>query len=133
LIFCALSKVSWFRKAGNETHLLTVGLNTYSRDNRISLNYVLHNNWQLRIQDAHTADAGFYQCEVSTHPPIHREVFVKVVGMYDIHDSVYFNRNVVVLDCSTRPRTRKNQLFRDRPLMDGPDHLNSTLVVSLCL
>ncbi|CAG0919479.1 unnamed protein product [Notodromas monacha] len=74
--------VSWFRRFGNETHLLTVGLNTYIRDSRVSLTYVLHNNWQLRIANTETSDAGTYLCEVSTHPPIHREVQLKVVALF---------------------------------------------------
>ncbi|XP_059610446.1 uncharacterized protein LOC132257520 isoform X1 [Phlebotomus argentipes] len=63
--------VSWIRRKGKDYHLLTVGLTTYSGDERFSAIHPLDSeDWTLQIKFVTTTDAGVYECQVSTHPPI---------------------------------------------------------------
>uniref|UniRef100_A0A1A9VX27 Ig-like domain-containing protein n=1 Tax=Glossina austeni TaxID=7395 RepID=A0A1A9VX27_GLOAU len=60
--------VSWIRK--KDYHLLTVGLTTYSSDERFSATHLKHSeDWTLQIKYVQSRDAGIYECQVSTHPP----------------------------------------------------------------
>ncbi|CAD7081826.1 unnamed protein product [Hermetia illucens] len=60
--------VSWFRR--KDFQLLTVGLSTYSSDDRFLVEHTRHlGNWALRIKSARKDDEGFYECQISTHPP----------------------------------------------------------------
>ncbi|XP_046809989.1 zwei Ig domain protein zig-8-like [Lucilia cuprina] len=60
--------VSWIRK--KDYHLLTVGLTTYSSDERFSATHLKHSeDWTLQIKFVQQRDAGIYECQVSTHPP----------------------------------------------------------------
>ncbi|XP_063990777.1 peroxidasin [Diachasmimorpha longicaudata] len=70
--------ISWVRRRGNELHLLTVGIHTYSSDSRFSLNYQLPNDWRLLLRSATERDAGIYECQVSVHPPLTRTVHLIV-------------------------------------------------------
>ncbi|EEB15730.1 limbic system-associated membrane protein precursor, putative [Pediculus humanus corporis] len=67
--------VSWIRR--KDFHLLTVGLATYSSDERFFTSHVLHpQDWALHIRFAGTKDTGLYECQASTHPPT--SLFVKL-------------------------------------------------------
>ncbi|XP_060534017.1 lachesin-like [Cylas formicarius] len=69
--------VSWIRK--QDYHLLTVGLTTYNTDDRFMVEHVRHlQNWGLLIKHVQPSDAGLYECQVSTHPPISILVELKV-------------------------------------------------------
>ncbi|XP_037924960.1 uncharacterized protein LOC119660463 isoform X3 [Hermetia illucens] len=60
--------VSWIRR--KDYHLLTVGLTTYSSDERFSATHLKHSeDWTLQIKFVQLRDAGIYECQVSTHPP----------------------------------------------------------------
>ncbi|XP_073811969.1 defective proboscis extension response 13 isoform X2 [Musca autumnalis] len=60
--------VSWIRK--KDYHLLTVGLTTYSSDERFSTNHLKNSeDWTLQIKYVQQRDAGVYECQISTHPP----------------------------------------------------------------
>ncbi|CAB3381926.1 Hypothetical predicted protein [Cloeon dipterum] len=60
--------VSWIRR--KDYHLLTVGLATYSSDDRFFTAHVRHaQDWALHVKFAQEQDAGLYECQVSTHPP----------------------------------------------------------------
>jgi len=59
-----------------------IGLHTYSNDERLSINFEQPNNWKLRIKAAEKEDAGDYQCQVSSHPPIILPVTLSVIGKY---------------------------------------------------
>ncbi|XP_075215288.1 uncharacterized protein LOC142321180 [Lycorma delicatula] len=69
--------VSWIRR--KDYHLLTVGLTTYTGDERYQAVH-LHNSedWTLQIKFVQERDAGMYECQVSSHPPasifLHLEV-----------------------------------------------------------
>ncbi|XP_018318716.1 zwei Ig domain protein zig-8 [Agrilus planipennis] len=68
--------VSWVRKGENPA-LLTYGLATYSADERFMVEHVRHlQNWGLLIKKVQQSDAGVYECQVSTHPPV--SIFIKL-------------------------------------------------------
>ncbi|CRL04283.1 CLUMA_CG017381, isoform A [Clunio marinus] len=67
--------VSWIRK--KDYHLLTVGLTTYSSDERFSaLHLDESEDWPLKIKYVQLRDAGIYECQVTKHPPI--SIFVRL-------------------------------------------------------
>ncbi|KAG8230541.1 hypothetical protein J437_LFUL008364 [Ladona fulva] len=72
--------VSWVRRKGEDIHLLTFGMHTYSSDSRYSLNYQHPNDWKLQIKYANQRDEGHYECQVSSHPPRIFYVLLTVVG-----------------------------------------------------
>lgn len=64
-----------------DIHLLTVGRYTYTSDQRFSAHHVpMTHFWQLRIRGLTHADAGKYECQVSTTPPRGHQMYLKVVG-----------------------------------------------------
>ncbi|XP_065169072.1 hemicentin-2-like [Atheta coriaria] len=83
--------VSWIRK--HDYHLLTVGLTTYSADDRFMVEHVRHlQNWGLLIKHVQFSDAGLYECQVSTHPPTSiflelkvTEASAEILGAPDLH------------------------------------------------
>ncbi|XP_058462393.1 neural cell adhesion molecule 2-like [Malaya genurostris] len=67
--------VSWFRR--KDYQLLTVGLSTYSSDERFLVEHTRHlGNWALRIKNARKEDEGLYECQISTHPP--QSIFIEL-------------------------------------------------------
>ncbi|XP_035711573.1 zwei Ig domain protein zig-8 isoform X2 [Folsomia candida] len=75
--------------AGNRTisfvrhrdiHLLTVGRDTYTSDQRFQALHKPHTNeWTLQIRYPQIRDSGTYECQVSTSPPIGHFVHLIVV------------------------------------------------------
>ncbi|CAH1127757.1 unnamed protein product [Ceutorhynchus assimilis] len=60
--------VSWIRR--KDYHLLTVGLATYSSDDRFQAIHLQHSeDWTLQIKFVQQRDGGLYECQVSSHPP----------------------------------------------------------------
>ncbi|CAH0403309.1 unnamed protein product [Chilo suppressalis] len=60
--------VSWIRR--KDYHLLTVGLTTYSSDQRFQAIHLQHSeDWTLKVRFVQKRDAGIYECQVSSHPP----------------------------------------------------------------
>uniref|UniRef100_A0A8D8FUJ5 (northern house mosquito) hypothetical protein n=1 Tax=Culex pipiens TaxID=7175 RepID=A0A8D8FUJ5_CULPI len=77
--------VSWIRR--KDYHLLTVGLTTYSSDERFSATHLQNSeDWTLQIKFVQDRDAGWYECQVSTHPPTSIFLELQVVGMYQYTD-----------------------------------------------
>ncbi|KAK0180919.1 hypothetical protein PV327_003249 [Microctonus hyperodae] len=72
--------VSWVRRRGDELHLLTFGIHTYSSDSRFSLDYQMPNDWRLLLRSATERDVGVYECQVSAHPPLIRIIYLAVSG-----------------------------------------------------
>lgn len=61
--------VSWIRR--RDYHLLTVGTQAYSSDDRFQVRYIKQeNDWQLHIRYVQRRDDGVYECQVSSHPPV---------------------------------------------------------------
>lgn len=74
-------QVSWFRR--KDFLLLTVGLSTYSSDDRFLVEHTRHlGNWALRIKNARKDDEGIYECQLSTHPPESIFIELRIVGEY---------------------------------------------------
>ncbi|KAJ9584366.1 hypothetical protein L9F63_021293 [Diploptera punctata] len=71
--------VSWVRRKEDELQLITFGLHTYSSDSRYTLDYQHPNDWRLQIQFANERDQGYYECQVSSHPPLVFYVLLNVV------------------------------------------------------
>ncbi|KAK8736053.1 hypothetical protein OTU49_005206 [Cherax quadricarinatus] len=71
--------VSWYRKKGDEIHLITFGFQTYHNDDRFALTFEQPSDWRLRIRYVQRRDEGSYQCQVSTHPPLIRSIHLQVV------------------------------------------------------
>ncbi|XP_013138377.1 PREDICTED: uncharacterized protein LOC106103230 [Papilio polytes] len=68
--------VTWIKR--KDFSLLSVGLVTYSADNRFFSAHGRHvKDWALHIRFATSADAGYYECQVPTHPPT--SIFFKLV------------------------------------------------------
>ncbi|XP_066968475.1 zwei Ig domain protein zig-8-like [Macrobrachium rosenbergii] len=83
--------VSWIRQ--RDLHILTVGLYTYTTDERYQ---VIHSqgsqDWILKIKYAQVRDSGMYECQVSTKPvrtySVYLNVFApkaEIVGAPDMH------------------------------------------------
>jgi Immunoglobulin V-set domain len=61
--------------------LLTVGVSTYSSDNRFLVEHTRHlGNWALRIKNVRKEDEGLYECQISSHPPQSIFVDLRTVG-----------------------------------------------------
>jgi len=72
-------QVSWIRR--RDYHLLTVGLNTYSSDERFTVEHVRHlQTWALKIKFVSHLDEGMYECQVSTHPTTSIFIRLNIVG-----------------------------------------------------
>ncbi|XP_022920013.1 limbic system-associated membrane protein isoform X2 [Onthophagus taurus] len=70
--------VSWIRR--KDYHLLTVGLTTYSSDERFQAIHLQHSeDWTLQIKYVQARDAGVYECQVSSHPPTNIFIQLNVV------------------------------------------------------
>ncbi|KAK8741946.1 hypothetical protein OTU49_002025 [Cherax quadricarinatus] len=70
--------VSWIRQ--DDLHILTVDKYKYSTDQRVSVVFNEPNlEWVLRIRGVTPADAGRYECQVSTKPVLSFVVNLKVV------------------------------------------------------
>ncbi|XP_064122841.1 uncharacterized protein LOC135227010 isoform X2 [Macrobrachium nipponense] len=70
--------VTWLRR--RDLHILTVGLQTYSADDRFK---VIHregsDEWTLLVRYAQPRDAGIYDCQINTDPKISHPVTLRVV------------------------------------------------------
>ncbi|XP_066948027.1 lachesin-like [Macrobrachium rosenbergii] len=70
--------VSWIRH--RDIHLLTVGRFTYTSDQRFSASHAPGSeDWLLKIHYLQERDAGNYECQISTTPPISHLVHLDVV------------------------------------------------------
>ncbi|XP_076054904.1 zwei Ig domain protein zig-8-like isoform X2 [Oratosquilla oratoria] len=70
--------VSWMRS--RDLHLLTVGRFTYTSDERFkAVHQHGSDDWLLKIHYVQERDAGAYECQVSTTPPMSHIVYLSVV------------------------------------------------------
>lgn len=72
-------QVSWVRH--RDIHLLTVGRYTYTSDQRFEAKHSPHTEeWKLIIRYPQRKDTGYYECQISTTPPIGHPVYLTIVG-----------------------------------------------------
>ncbi|OWR48051.1 putative defective proboscis extension response [Danaus plexippus plexippus] len=100
--------ISWVKRRGEDLHLLSFGRHTYSADSRYSLAFEHPNDWRLLIQYVSERDEGYYECQISTHPPlvrrVHLTVVVPKVEIIDergrpLHDKFYKEGSIIELRC----------------------------------
>lgn len=76
-------QVSWVRRKGQEQlHLITFGSSTYISDSRYSLEFKEPNDWQLHIQYPNERDAGQFECQINTSPPLVLVINLEVIGEF---------------------------------------------------
>lgn len=81
-LFINLLQVSWLKRHGEKLDLLTWGPQIYAKDERYEITYLKPNNWQLKIKFVNERDEGHYECQISSHPPLVKSVYLMVVGEY---------------------------------------------------
>ncbi|XP_041972580.1 obscurin [Aricia agestis] len=100
--------ISWVKRKGDDLHLLSFGRHTYSADSRYALAFEQPNDWRLLIQYVSERDEGYYECQISTHPPlvrrIHLTVVVPKVEIVDergkpLQDKFYKEGSIIELRC----------------------------------
>ncbi|XP_047738624.1 protein sidekick-2 [Hyalella azteca] len=70
--------VSWVRH--RDIHLLTVGRFSYTSDQRFTARHADESeDWLLKIHYLQKRDAGWYECQISTTPPVSHMVYLTVV------------------------------------------------------
>ena len=73
-------QVLWIRR--KDGHVLTVGMDTFTADDRFQTMHVDNHDWALQIKYVQTSDAGVYECQVSSDPKISYFVNLTVLGEY---------------------------------------------------
>ncbi|XP_045106455.1 zwei Ig domain protein zig-8-like, partial [Portunus trituberculatus] len=69
--------VTWMRL--QDFHILTVGLVTYTADDRFQVTHTADTeDWNLHLHGATVADTGAYVCQVNARPRIARRVYLTV-------------------------------------------------------
>ncbi|GAB6018937.1 hypothetical protein CHUAL_000585 [Chamberlinius hualienensis] len=94
--------VSWVRR--RDFHILTVGLYTYTSDQRFQ---VLHKDesedWTLQIKYTQSRDAGVYECQVSSDPPVGQfftlNVVVASANILGLPDLYFKSGSTITLTC----------------------------------
>ncbi|XP_050684097.1 uncharacterized protein LOC126978997 [Leptidea sinapis] len=116
--------ISWVRRRGDDLHLLSFGRHTYSADSRYSLAFEQPNDWRLLIQYVSERDEGYYECQISTHPPlvrrVHLAVIVPRVEIVDergrpIQDKFYKEGSIIELRClvSEVPESTRQVIWKN--------------------
>ncbi|KAL1492620.1 hypothetical protein ABEB36_010856 [Hypothenemus hampei] len=72
--------VTWTQKRNQNINLLTVGKNTHSKDERFHLAFRYPNNYRLKISYLTKRDDGEYECQITSHPPKVKRVYLKITA-----------------------------------------------------
>lgn len=108
-------QVSWVRH--RDIHLLTVGVETYTSDQRfVALHFPHTEDWALQVKYPQRRDSGTYECQVSTTPPIGHSMLLSVVGelylsLVPLFSSCFSPRETVVLISPQRGNSHYICLF----------------------
>ncbi|KAK3853379.1 hypothetical protein Pcinc_040082 [Petrolisthes cinctipes] len=74
-------RVTWLKR--DDDQLLTVGQQVYASENRFSATHSHQNKaWELWVKDVQLSDAGHYECQLTTHPPVTFFFTLKVTREY---------------------------------------------------
>ncbi|XP_076056435.1 neurotrimin-like [Oratosquilla oratoria] len=86
-----------------DLHIITIGTNTFSSDDRFKALHPEDKDWVLEISTVTFRDAGVYECQVSTSPkislPVHLAVEVQqaqIQGSSEVHIQ---NGSTISLTC----------------------------------
>ncbi|XP_054264028.1 zwei Ig domain protein zig-8-like [Macrosteles quadrilineatus] len=71
--------VSWLRREEGQLHLLSVGLDIYAGNTRYTAALLHPNDWTLSVRGAEESDEGWYECQVSSHPPLVHTLYLRVI------------------------------------------------------
>ncbi|OQR67032.1 kin of IRRE protein 3-like [Tropilaelaps mercedesae] len=63
-------------------HVLTVGMDTFTADDRFQTMHVDSHDWALQIKYVQMSDAGVYECQVSSDPKISYFVNLTVLVIF---------------------------------------------------
>lgn len=97
-----------------DIHLLTVGRYTYTSDQRFeALHSPYTEEWTLKIRYPQLKDSGYYECQISTTPPIGHAVFLTIVGEYNFIWFFYHSRSLIILILSTPFKNLVNYSHQD--------------------
>ncbi|XP_066158228.1 zwei Ig domain protein zig-8-like isoform X2 [Euwallacea fornicatus] len=100
--------VTWTQRRNQNINLLTVGRNTHSKDERFNLVFRYPNNYKLHISYVTTRDDGIYECQVATHPPKIKRIYLKITApdvkivdesMREIQERHYRQGSSLLLTC----------------------------------
>lgn len=77
--------VSWFRGTG-ELQLLTYDSNTIIPDDRFVVKAgIVRGDWPLQIKNLNKSqDAGLYQCQTNSEPPLSHFYQLNIVGKFRV-------------------------------------------------
>ncbi|XP_071548054.1 uncharacterized protein [Panulirus ornatus] len=100
--------VSWIRQ--RDLHILTVGIFTYTSDDRFKVYHPENSDqWYLEINPVTFRDAGVYECQVSTSPKIFLPVLLVVEGSgphsgdSNVHHRVWLNFATTLMVVKLKP------------------------------
>ena len=81
------------------------------------MNFDTANNWKLQIRSAVSRDEGHYECQISTHPPKIRKVYLQVIGEFKYLDRLYFERGRNIKDDTRWLNMKENAVDFSRSLL----------------
>ncbi|KAK0078793.1 hypothetical protein PV326_009131, partial [Microctonus aethiopoides] len=104
-----------------DLHILTVGILTYTNDQRFQ---AMHSDgsdeWTLKITSPQVRDSGTYECQVSTEPKISQAYRLSVVGLYrGEHVINYSQRGGISVVTEKQTRTSRLLISRALPVDSG--------------
>lgn len=75
--------ITWSRVRGSTTNYLATGSVVLDKNSRLEVE-VSESSSVLIIKDARSEDEGEYQCEVSSRPPVHMKLWLKLMAVPEV-------------------------------------------------